>query len=55
MLFSFEPSMIMNFMDSIFDTVFNLSKNPSLQEWGNEVISDMAERTENQVNDQLGK
>ena len=54
LLFSLDPSIIIDFMNSIFDQVYSLVEHPTLQNWGNDVIVDMAERTENQVTNQLG-
>lgn len=54
LLFSLDPSVITDFIDSLLAMVFNVSQEPELNEWGNEVISGLAERTENQVTSQLG-
>jgi len=54
LLFSLDPSIIMEFMDSLFAMIFNTAQDASLKEWGNDVISDMAKNTEKQVTDQLG-
>jgi hypothetical protein len=54
LLFNLDPSVITDFMDSLLAMIFNVSQEPELNEWGNKVISGMAERTENQVTDQLG-
>jgi len=54
LLFNLDPSIITDFMDSLLAMIFNVSQEPELNEWGNKVISGMAERTENQVTDQLG-
>jgi len=54
LLFSLDPSIIMEFMNSLFASVFQISENPTLQQWGNNVISQVAESTERQVTDQLG-
>jgi hypothetical protein len=53
-LFNLDPSVITDFMDSLLATIFNVAQEPELNEWGNKVISGMAESTENQVTDQLG-
>ena len=55
LLFNLDPSMIMDYMNSLLSSVFKISENPELKEWGNKVISDMAERTEEQVKSQLGQ
>ena len=53
-LFNLDPSIITDFMDSLLAMIFDVSQEPELNEWGNEVISGLAERTENQVTNQLG-
>ena len=54
LLFNLDPSMIMDFIDSLLDTVFNVAQEPELKEWGHEVISGLVKDTENQVTNQLG-
>ncbi len=54
LLFSLDPSIIMEYMNSLFASIFQIAENPVLEEWGNNVISQMAEKTERQVTDQLG-
>ncbi len=54
LLFSLDPSIIMEYMNSLFANIFQIAENPVLEEWGNNVISQMAESTERQVTDQLG-
>ena len=54
LLFSLDPSVIMEYMNSLFASVFQIAENPILQGWGNNVISQVAEGTERQVTDQLG-
>jgi hypothetical protein len=41
-------------MNSIFDLVNNLQDNSRLEQWGNQVIQDNAQRTEDKINSQLG-
>lgn len=45
---------IINTMNSIFDLVNNLQDNSRLEQWGNQVIQDNAQRTEDKINSQLG-
>jgi len=52
-LFSLDPSIIIQYMNSLFSSIFNIAQDPSLQEWGNSVITNMAENTEKQVTEQL--
>ena len=54
LLFSLDPSIIIEFMDSLFAMVYQGAQNVILQDWGNEVISGLADETEKQVVDQLG-
>ncbi len=54
LLFSLDPSIIMEYMNSLFARIFQMAENPTLQEWGNNVISQVAESTERQVTNQLG-
>ncbi len=54
LLFSLDPSIIIEFMNSLFSMIFPAAEDSTLQEWGNDVISDMAKNTEKQVTDQLG-
>ena len=54
LLFSLDPSIIIEFMDSLFAMVYQGAQNVILQDWGNEVISNLADETEKQVVDQLG-
>ena len=55
LLFNLDPSMIIDYMNSLLSSVFNISESPELKEWGNNVISDMAEKTEQQVKSNLGQ
>ena len=55
LLFNLDPSMIIDYMNSLLSSVFNISENSELKEWGNSVISDMAEKTEQQVKGNLGQ
>ena len=41
-------------MDSLLEMVLNTAQNSILQDWGNEVIAEVAKDTEKQVTDQLG-
>jgi len=45
---------IINTMNSIFDMVNNLQDNSRLEQWGNQIIQDNAQRTEDKINSQLG-
>jgi hypothetical protein len=54
LLFSLDPSIIMEYMNSLFASIFQIAENPTLQQWGDSVISQVAESTERQVTDQLG-
>jgi hypothetical protein len=54
LLFNLEPSVIIDFIDSLLSKVFNVAQEPELKEWGNEVISGLVKDTENQVTNQLG-
>ncbi len=54
LLFSLDPSIIIEFMDSLFVMVYQGAQNVMLQDWGNDVILDLADETEKQVVDQLG-
>lgn len=47
--------MIIEFMDYIFNTIFNLTEHPVLQEWVNNVITNVADRTEQQTIGELKK
>ncbi len=54
LLFSLDPSIIIEFMDLLFAMVYQGAQNVMLQDWGNEVISNLADEAEKQVVDQLG-
>jgi len=45
---------IIDTMNSIFGLVYDLQDNPKLNQWGNQVIQDSAQRTQDQLNSQLG-
>ena len=45
---------IINTMNSIFGLLYNLEDNPKLDQWANQVIQDRSQRTEDQINSQLG-
>ncbi len=42
---------IIDYMDSIFDLVFNLADDPRLQQWANDLILKVEARTESQMGD----
>ncbi len=45
---------IIDTMNSIFGLVYDLQDNPKLNQWGNQVIQDSAQRTQDQLDSQLG-
>lgn len=45
---------IINTMNSIFGLVHDLQDNSKLEQWGNQIIQDSAQRTEDKINSQLG-
>ena len=45
---------IIDAMNSIFGLVYDLQNNPKLNQWGNQVIQDSAQRTQDQLDSQLG-
>ena len=45
---------IIDTMNSIFGLVYDLQDNPKLNQWGNQVIQDSAQRTQDQLNSLLG-
>ena len=45
---------IIDTMNSIFGLVYDLQDNPKLNQWGNQVIHDSAQRTQDQLDSQLG-
>lgn len=45
---------IIDIMNSIFGLVYDLQDNPKLNQWGNQVIQDSAQRTQDQLDSQLG-
>jgi len=51
---NFLVNMIMNAMDSILNLTFDLAEEPALKEWGDRVIQNVVQRTENQIIGQLG-
>jgi len=51
---NFLVNMIMNTMDSILNLTFGLAEEPALKEWGDRVIQNVVQRTENQIIGQLG-
>ncbi len=53
-LFNLDPSIVIDFMNGLLSQVFNLAENPTLQNWGNGVVADVAEKSHNQVTNQLG-
>ena len=53
-LFSLEPSVVIEYMNSLFGEVFRIAGNPIMQEWGNGVINGVAEDTERKAANQLG-
>ena len=44
----------MDTMNSIFHLVYDLQDNSRLEQWGNQIIQDSAQRTEDKINAQLG-
>ncbi len=46
---------IINFMNSIFDTVFSLADTPEIKQAANDVIMRLVERTENLISTELQK
>jgi DNA-binding MltR family transcriptional regulator len=45
---------IIDTINSIFGLVYDLQDNPKLNQWGNQVIQDSAQRTQDQMDSQLG-
>jgi len=45
---------IIDAMNSIFGLVYDSQNNSKLNQWGNQVIQDSAQRTQDQLNSQLG-
>ena len=45
---------IIDAMNSIFGLGYDLQDNPKLNQWGNQVIQDSAQRTQDQLDSQLG-
>ncbi len=52
-MFNLEPIKIIDFIDSFLAMIFNVTQEPELQEWGNEVITGLIEDFENKITDQL--
>ncbi len=46
--------LIMDTMNSIFHLVYDLQDNSRLEQWGNQIIQDSAQSTEDEINAQLG-
>lgn len=45
---------IIDTMNSIFGLVYDLQDNPKLNQWGNQVIQDSVQRTQDKLDSQLG-